>query len=126
MKILGIETSCDESGVSLIAAHGNAGPDFQFSILGNGLASQAALHAKYGGVFPNVAKREHQKALVPLLEQVLRDATLLVQSKNPIAGAAFVPIKEILVREPELAHALLAFALRYERPDIDAIAVTVG
>jgi len=73
MKVLGIETSCDETAVCLIEASGSFGPDFRFEILGNALSSQAALHAQYGGVFPNLAKREHLKNL-PLLYERVRNA----------------------------------------------------
>ena len=71
MKILGIETSCDESAVCLIDAQGNFDSDFHFQVLGNSLISQIAIHAQYGGVFPNLAKREHSRNLVPLLQQVM-------------------------------------------------------
>lgn len=126
MKVLGIETSCDETAVCLLEAHGEFGSDFSFSVLGNALLSQAALHAQYGGVFPNLAKREHAKNLVPLFEQVLKDAGELRTAASPQAGVALLPLKEILSREPELFSALAAFLLRYEKPDIDCIAVTHG
>ncbi len=123
MRILGIETSCDESGVCLIDASGMCGIDFKFDILGNALASQAALHAQYGGVFPNLAKREHAKALVPLLETALRDAGAASLRPHP----ATVPdLHTILMREPELQEQLEPFLKTYERPAIDAIAVTTG
>ena len=67
MRILGIETSCDESAVCLIDAQGDFKNDFRFQVLGNALISQIAIHAQYGGVFPNLAKEEHAKSLVPLL-----------------------------------------------------------
>lgn len=76
MKILGIETSCDETAVCLIEASESFGSNFQFKIFGNALASQAALHAQYGGVFPNLAKREHIKNLPILLEQVMKETGL--------------------------------------------------
>ena len=73
MKILGIETSADDTGIALIEADGDPGEHsqnyFQFQILGNALNSQSRIHAKYGGIYPNVAKSEHQKNLVPLLSQ---------------------------------------------------------
>ena len=77
MKILGIETSCDETAVCLIEAEGDFGPSFKWDMLGNALISQAALHAEFGGVFPNLAKREHAKNLVPLLERALKSGTQL-------------------------------------------------
>jgi N6-L-threonylcarbamoyladenine synthase len=126
MKVLGIETSCDETAVCLIEAEGAFGPDFSFKVLGNALFSQVALHAQYGGVYPNLAKREHAKNLVPLLQQALTAAEELKPSDSPTEGALLMPLKEMLEREPELFHALAEFALRYKKPDIDAIAVTVG
>jgi N6-L-threonylcarbamoyladenine synthase len=68
MKILAIETSCDETGIALVEGT-RAGGAFEFTVLKNALLSQAALHAPYGGVFPNLAKREHQKNLPALFEQ---------------------------------------------------------
>ncbi len=70
MRILGVETSCDETAICLIEASGEFGPAFRFSVLGDTLASQATLHAQYGGVFPNLAKREHLKNLPVLYEAV--------------------------------------------------------
>ena len=126
MKVLAIETSCDESAVCIIEAAGVFGPDFKFSIRGNALNSQAALHAQYGGVFPNVAKREHAKALVPLTEKALRNAGLLQPATAPTSGATFVALNATLNREPELLAAIIPFLTRYARPNIDAIAVTHG
>jgi N6-L-threonylcarbamoyladenine synthase len=74
MKIIAFETSCDETAISLIEASGSFGPDFSYTILGNALYSQAALHAEYGGVFPNLAKREHLKNLPILLEEVRKQS----------------------------------------------------
>lgn len=125
MKILGIETSCDETAVCLIDASGG-GADFHYTALGNALLSQAALHASYGGVFPNLAKREHAKNLVPLLENCLQQAGELSAASTPTMGAAVLPLKDLLAREEELFKALLAHALRYQKPSIDAIAVTAG
>lgn len=131
MRILGIETSCDETAVCLAEASG-AFPDrtsdetFRFKVLGNALYSQVALHAQYGGVFPNLAKREHAKNLVPLLEQALTTAEMLQVSPTPTAMEKLLPLKALLEREAELFTALLAFALRYQKPDVDAIAVTHG
>lgn len=70
MKILAIETSCDETGISILEVKGGKNPTFK--ILANALASQSQLHAHYGGVYPTLAKREHIKNLPILLEQVLK------------------------------------------------------
>ncbi len=73
MIILAIETSCDETGVAIL--EGSKQDDaLLFRVLGNALLSQAALHAEYGGVYPTLAKREHEKNLPLMLEQALRDA----------------------------------------------------
>lgn len=69
MKILGIETSADDTGVALIGASGEFGPDFRFKILANFVSSQP-IHAHYGGIFPALAKREHANNLPVLLANV--------------------------------------------------------
>ena len=71
MRVLAIETSCDETGVAIV--DGEKTPNgFVFRVLGSALLSQAELHAPYGGVFPTLAKREHEKNLPIILEQALR------------------------------------------------------
>ena len=79
MRVLAIETSCDETGIAVVEGtcqgealpFGKASPLF-FRVHKNALLSQAALHAQYGGVYPNLAKREHEKNL-PLLFEQFRD-----------------------------------------------------
>ncbi len=66
MKILGIETSCDETAAAVVADG--------TEILSNVVASQAHLHARYGGVVPEVASRHHLEALLPVVEAALREA----------------------------------------------------
>lgn len=130
MRILGIETSCDETGVCLIDASGAGPEDFRYSLLGNALYSQVAIHAPYGGVFPNLAKREHALNLVPLLTQALEQAGTLAPygERAGVRGSDLgrSDILEILSREPELFEQLAVFLDAYEKPDIDAIAVTHG
>ncbi|MFH1714162.1 MAG: tRNA (adenosine(37)-N6)-threonylcarbamoyltransferase complex transferase subunit TsaD [Candidatus Nealsonbacteria bacterium] len=67
MIILSIETSCDDTGISLIEAK-NSG----FKILSNILSSQVKIHQKWGGVVPGLAKREHQKNLPLILKKTLK------------------------------------------------------
>lgn len=76
MKILSIETSCDETGISLLECKGGKNSP-QFKVLVNELSSQAKLHSPYGGVYPNLAKREHIKNLPILFEKILK------KNKNP-------------------------------------------
>ncbi|MBI5457411.1 tRNA (adenosine(37)-N6)-threonylcarbamoyltransferase complex transferase subunit TsaD [Candidatus Kaiserbacteria bacterium] len=123
MRILGIETSCDETAVCLIEAEGEFGPGFKYEILGNALRSQAKLHAEYGGVFPNLAKREHGKGLVPMLELALHGLTT---ASTSTAAQGVKALPKILEREPELLEQLVPFLERSGKPDIDAIAVTYG
>jgi N6-L-threonylcarbamoyladenine synthase len=66
MNVLGIETSCDETGVALYNA--------QTGLLADALHSQIDLHAIYGGVVPEIASRDHIRCLLPLIEQVLGEA----------------------------------------------------
>src|SRR3989338_3493511 len=63
MRILGIETSADDTGVALIEADGTFGADFNFKVLGNVVASQS-VHASYGGIFPAIAKRKRSKQVL--------------------------------------------------------------
>lgn len=131
MRILGIETSADESGVSLIEASGDLprvaagkagfGVDFSFKVLGNAVATQIATHAQYGGIFPSMAVREHQQNLVPLLETVLREAGELCQGET-----LTYDLEKILARETVLRGFLEEFLKKYAKPNIDAIAVTYG
>ncbi len=73
MKILAIETSCDETAVALLEISG-ALETPEVKVLGNTLLSQAQLHEEFGGVYPNLAKREHIKNLPPLLAETLKQA----------------------------------------------------
>lgn len=73
MKILAIETSCDETAVALLECTGELDSP-RFKILGNSLISQIELHKDYGGVYPTLAKREHEKNLPPLLHKTLIEA----------------------------------------------------
>ena len=125
MKILSVETSCDETAVCLAEAEGDVGADFRFKVLGNGLASQAAKHAEYGGVFPNLAKREHGRNLVPMLELALKESEACKKGLT-MSFLEHALLKDILAREPELLEQLIPFLERCAKPDIDVIAVTYG
>ena len=87
MRILAIETSCDETAVCIIEVCGHL-ESAEICILANITLSQSALHAPYGGVFPNLAKREHIKNLPIILQAVLRDAWL--SEANPGIDAVAV------------------------------------
>lgn len=125
MIILSIETSCDETAISIVSAVGDF-PHAQYKILGNSLFSQIDIHREYGGVFPAVAKREHAKMLVPCLQDSLRDAELLLKSASVLSQAQTEKLHEILHREPGLGDVLIAFLENNSKPPVDLIAVTSG
>ena len=66
MRVLGIETSCDETGVAIY--------DGEAGLMAHALYSQAHIHAEYGGVVPEIASRDHVRKLVPLLDECLDKA----------------------------------------------------
>ncbi|MFA6353478.1 MAG: tRNA (adenosine(37)-N6)-threonylcarbamoyltransferase complex transferase subunit TsaD [Candidatus Paceibacterota bacterium] len=80
MKILSIETSCDDTGVSILEVKGGV-KNPSFRVLANNLNSQVNIHIPYGGVFPVLAKREHAKNLPILLEKSLKQVKLNKKEK---------------------------------------------
>lgn len=77
MKILGIETSCDETGLAIY--------DSERGLVGHVLHSQVELHAEYGGVVPELASRDHVRKLVPLLHELLERSNLSRKDLNGVA-----------------------------------------
>ena len=77
MLILGIETSCDETGVAIY--------DSEKGLLGHKLYSQIKLHAKYGGVVPELASRDHINYIIPLINDLLKDCKINIQNIEAIA-----------------------------------------
>ena len=98
MIVLGIETSCDETGVALYntAPWEEGKPAFQ-GILGQGLHSQVAMHRDYGGVVPELASRDHIRRVLPLLDQCLSQSGLKLSDIDAVA----------FTQGPGLAGALL-------------------
>ena len=126
MKILAIETSCDETAISIIDTGGDSCSP-KFTILSDQLFSQAKIHAQYGGVFPMVAKREHCKIITPLLILALKEARMFAEQKKPITLSTDEKIyKKIFTKEPELFEQFSALIRNTKEPKIDAIAVTKG
>jgi N6-L-threonylcarbamoyladenine synthase len=80
MRVLGIETSCDETAVAVV--------DTQAGLLAHRLYSQVALHAEYGGVVPELASRDHIRKTIPLIRGVLADAQSLSADVDGIAYTA--------------------------------------
>ena len=125
MRILAIETSCDETAVSIVDATGELS-SASFRVLGDALLSQASVHAEFGGVYPSLAKREHAKHLTSLLEKALREAHLHTESESPLPESLQLELRELLAREPELFKKLVPLLETTGKPNIDAIAVTSG
>jgi N6-L-threonylcarbamoyladenine synthase len=119
MRILAIETSCDDTGVSVLEAKNG-----KLFLKSNFVSSQVELHRKWGGIHPTLAKREHQKNLVPVLMNALKEAKLL--RKKKIKKNEFGKIDQILEKETELLKRLKPFLKNYESPGIDLVAVTEG
>lgn len=92
MIVLGIETSCDETGVALLRTTPGSRPE----LLAEALHSQIAIHAEFGGVVPELASRDHIRKLAPMVKQVLADAgisqpDIVAHTAGPgLAGALMV------------------------------------
>ncbi|WP_075183044.1 tRNA (adenosine(37)-N6)-threonylcarbamoyltransferase complex transferase subunit TsaD [Pantoea sp. 1.19] len=80
MRVLGIETSCDETGIAIY--------DDAAGLLANQLYSQVKVHADYGGVVPELASRDHVRKTVPLIQAALREAQLTPQQIDAVAWTA--------------------------------------
>ena len=93
MIVLGLETSCDETGLALY--------DSEVGLRGQVLYSQIKLHAEYGGVVPELASRDHVRKLIPLINQLLEESNV---KKNEIDAIAYT-------RGPGLMGALMTGAL---------------
>jgi len=77
MKILGIESSCDETAAAVV--------ENGVSILSNKIASQVEIHARYGGVVPEVASRQHMLAVIPIIEQAMKEAQVTWTDLDAVA-----------------------------------------
>ena len=80
MKVLGIETSCDETGIAIY--------DDEQGLIANQLYSQIKLHADYGGVVPELASRDHIRKTVPLIQAALKEANLTPADIDGVAYTA--------------------------------------
>jgi N6-L-threonylcarbamoyladenine synthase len=113
MRVLGIETSCDETGV---AVYDTARPGAE-GLLAHAVYSQVELHAEYGGVVPELASRDHVRKLLPLIRQTLAEAGLSVDDLDGVAYTAGPGLVGALLVGAGVARAL-AWGL-----DIPAIGV---
>ena len=102
MVVLGIETSCDETGVALY--------DTRKGLLAHALHSQVAMHADYGGVVPELASRDHIRRLVPLTREILGRSGLTVSDVDAVAYTEGPGLAGALLVGTSAAHGL-AYAL---------------
>jgi len=123
MKILAIDTSCDDTCIALILIEKKSN---SFKILSNVVSSQTKIHKKWGGVYPTLAKREHQKNLIPVFKKALKKAGLLKDSNLRSSIFKSQVLKKILEKDQNLLENLTKFLKKYKKPKIDAIAVTIG
>lgn len=89
VKILAIESSCDETAIAILGSNGT-----RFEVLANEISSQVKLHAEFGGVVPNLAAREHVKNIIPLFETALEKAGVNKDEITAIAvtnGPGLIP-----------------------------------
>lgn len=120
--ILAIETSCDETSAAVLRYDNNAAC---YTVLSHVTLSQIEAHIPYGGVYPNLARREHQQNITHVIAETLQKAGLLFPTKN-ILDINKGQLAEILAREEILIPILSDFLSKHEKPELDAIAVTVG
>lgn len=106
MIVLGIETSCDETGIAILDIVGK-----KATVRANVLVSQAKLHEKYGGVVPEVAARQHLITLMPALNEALEKAKLSLNDIDTIAVTAGPGLVTALISGVETARTL-AMALK--------------
>ncbi|MCA1773332.1 MAG: tRNA (adenosine(37)-N6)-threonylcarbamoyltransferase complex transferase subunit TsaD [Halomonas sp.] len=102
MRVLGIETSCDETGVAIYDTSLAGGQ----GLLADALYSQIAMHTDYGGVVPELASRDHTRKLLPLVEQVLNDAGLNRHDLDGIAYTAGPGLVGALMVGASTAHGM--------------------
>jgi len=143
MKILAIETSCDETSIAIIEKIESISNCYK--ILAHETISQVNKHIEFGGVFPTLARREHEKNLVPILTRCLEQASLAIPTSpgNSVpAPSEGAPVQsslsdneknyynDLLSRYPDLEKSFWEFVEKYDTKligeNIDAIAVTNG
>lgn len=128
MRILSIETSCDETAVAVLECSGPVEKPV-ITALSQALYSQTKEHAPFGGVFPALAKREHIKNLTPLTLKALQNSGMTYNPQpttDNLLHATRDTLHDILSHEDTLADDLIKHILPLGVPHIDAIAVTRG
>jgi len=123
MKILSIETSCDETALAILeASGGDSNP--RFNIISSSINSQIDIHKEFGGVFPALAKRAHADNFIHLLQEVFGNS--LKEEKSKLSDETKEEVVNLLSREEGLSEKLISYIETHEKPDIDLIAITSG
>jgi len=107
MRVLGIETSCDETGIAIY--------DSEQGLLGDALYSQVEMHARYGGVIPELASRDHIRKTLPMIQQLMDEKGITADSIDGIAYTAGPGLVGALLVGASLGRAL---ALAWNIPAI--------
>ena len=129
MKLIAIETSCDETAIAIMDFENSQKEEIKFNVLSNHILSQINIHREFGGVFPMLAKREHAKNIVRIFTECIKEAGVYNENKELKDKFNLEKIEEVRVlleREPEMFSELMKLVTMIEKPNIDAIAVTKG
>jgi N6-L-threonylcarbamoyladenine synthase len=121
MRILAIETSCDETSIAILEVENEQ--NLAFSVLAHETATQIDIHKEFGGVFPALARREHGKNIPVVFEKAMSDAGLWNKSSEKTNTK---DVTEILTREQELIPFFKNELAYISSLGVDAIAVTYG
>ncbi len=108
VKILAVETSCDDTAAAVIAAENK-----RITVRSSVVSSQIKLHARYGGVFPTLAAREHEKNLPPVLKKALQNANVKISDIDLVAATTGPGLMPSLVVGVSAARAL---SYRFNKP----------
>lgn len=126
IKLLAIETSCDETAIAVFDFEKKQKGEVKFSVLSNHVLSQINIHREFGGVFPALAKREHAKNIVKIFKESLKEAGLYKEKEIKIKESRKKKVKKLLEREVETCEELFDLVSKIKKPDLEAIAVTAG
>jgi N6-L-threonylcarbamoyladenine synthase len=124
---LAIETSCDETSIAILQ-HTRVAESDSFSVLAHLTLSQIDIHQSYGGVYPNLARREHETNITAVLTQTLTAAHMLEpESLSPDESARISSLCDELLHHESIARPILTeFLTTHAKPPLDGIVVTTG
>ncbi len=123
MKILGIDTSCDDTSIAVLEKRGD-----KLKIISNIISSQVKIHRRYGGVYPSLAKREHQRNLVPVVKKALLKQKLLSRRKikKEFSLKELDFLNKVFLKEKILRRNTKKFLEKYNNLRVNFVAVTIG